>query len=65
LSDILIHLGGLGLACQRIKEIDINPLIVFNGSPIAVDASIQLTTTEITLKNKKLPMLKGRLLGDE
>ena len=65
LSDILIHLGGLGLACQRIQEIDINPLIVFNGSPIAVDASIQLTTTEITLKNKKLSMLKGRLLGDE
>ncbi|MDO9111674.1 MAG: acetate--CoA ligase family protein [Desulfatirhabdiaceae bacterium] len=46
LSDILIHLGGLGLACQRIQEIDINPLIVFNGNPIAVDASIQLTTTE-------------------
>jgi len=42
LSDILIHLGRLGLACPQIQEVDINPLIVFNGSPIAVDASIRL-----------------------
>ncbi len=42
LSDILMHLGRLGLACPQIQEVDINPLIVFNGSPIAVDASIQL-----------------------
>lgn len=42
LSDILIHLGRLGLAYPQIQEVDINPLIVFNGSPIAVDASIQL-----------------------
>jgi acetyltransferase len=52
LSDVLIHLGRLGMACPGIQEIDINPLIVFNGSPIAVDASIQLTTTEKNLKNK-------------
>jgi len=43
LADILMHLGRLGLACPQIQEVDINPLIVFNGSPIAVDASIQLT----------------------
>ena len=42
LADILIHLGRLGLACPRIQAIDVNPLIVFNGSPVAVDASIQL-----------------------
>ena len=42
LSDILIHLGELGIACPQIQEIDINPLIVCNGSPIAVDASIVL-----------------------
>ncbi len=46
LCDILIHLGELGLACPQIQEIDINPLIVCNGSPIAVDASIQLATKE-------------------
>jgi acetyltransferase len=44
LSDILIHLGELGLASPQIQEIDINPLIVCNGSPIAVDASIILAT---------------------
>ena len=42
LSDILIRIGELGLACPQIQEIDINPLIVCNGSPIAVDASIIL-----------------------
>ncbi len=42
LSDILIHLGRLALAFPQIQEIDINPLIVFNGNPIAVDASIHL-----------------------
>ncbi|MEI6260618.1 MAG: acetate--CoA ligase family protein [Deltaproteobacteria bacterium] len=44
LSDILIRIGELGLACPQIQEIDINPLIVCNGSPIAVDASIILAT---------------------
>ena len=44
LSGILIRLGELGLACPQIQEIDINPLIVCNGSPIAVDASIILAT---------------------
>lgn len=44
LSDILIRTGELGLACPQIQEIDINPLIVCNGNPIAVDASIILAT---------------------
>ena len=44
LSDILIRIGELGLACPQIQEIDINPMIVCNGSPIAVDASIILAT---------------------
>ncbi len=44
LSDILIRMGELGLACPQIQEIDINPLIVCNGNPIAVDASIILAT---------------------
>ena len=44
LSDILICLGEIGLSCPQIQEIDINPLIVCNGGPIAVDASIILAT---------------------
>ncbi|MBI5593876.1 MAG: acetate--CoA ligase family protein [Deltaproteobacteria bacterium] len=46
LSDILIYLGEIGFACPQIQEIDINPLIVCNGDPVAVDASIQLMTKE-------------------
>jgi len=44
LADILIHLGRLGLACPQIQEVDINPLIVCNGNPVAVDGSILLST---------------------
>jgi len=40
LADILVRLGDLGLAFEQIKEIDINPLIVCEGMPIAVDATI-------------------------
>jgi acyl-CoA synthetase (NDP forming) len=46
LSEILMQLGRLGLACPHVQGIDINPLIVCNGKPIAVDASIQLATKE-------------------
>jgi hypothetical protein len=37
-------MGEIGLSCPQIREIDINPLIVCNGSPIAVDAAIVLAT---------------------
>ena len=40
LADILVRLGELGLAYPQIKEIDLNPLIVSEGKPIAVDATI-------------------------
>jgi acyl-CoA synthetase (NDP forming) len=40
LADILVRLGELGAAFERIKEIDINPLIVREGIPVAVDATI-------------------------
>jgi acyl-CoA synthetase (NDP forming) len=40
LADILVKLGDLGDSFARIKEIDINPLIVSEGLPIAVDATI-------------------------
>ena len=40
LADILVRIGQLGLAYPQIKEIDLNPLIVRNGLPVAVDATI-------------------------
>jgi len=40
LADILCALGDLAMAYPKIKEIDVNPLIVSQGNPIAVDASI-------------------------
>jgi acetyl-CoA synthetase (ADP-forming) len=42
LANILINLGKIGLDHDVIKEIDINPLIVRNGTPIAVDALVVL-----------------------
>lgn len=42
LADILVQLGHLGHAYPRIREIDINPLIVNGGSPIAVDGNVVL-----------------------
>jgi acetyltransferase len=40
LADMLVRLGRLGVAYPRIKAIDINPLIVCEGLPVAVDATI-------------------------
>jgi acetyl-CoA synthetase (ADP-forming) len=42
LADLLINLGSIGLENQAIKEIDINPIKLINGKPIAVDALIVL-----------------------
>ncbi len=42
LADILVRLGRLGAAGERIREIDLNPLVVAAGRPVAVDASIIL-----------------------
>ncbi len=42
LAQILINIGELGLAYPRIREIDINPLIIAEGKPVAVDASVIL-----------------------
>jgi acetyltransferase len=44
LADILVRLGDLAVAFEQIKEIDINPLIVQEGRPIAVDATIIIDT---------------------
>jgi acetyltransferase len=38
----LVAVGNLGLACPRIQEIDINPLIITETGAVAVDATIIL-----------------------
>jgi acetate---CoA ligase (ADP-forming) subunit beta len=40
----LVGIGNLGMAHDDIAEIDINPLIVTGGQPVAVDALVILTT---------------------
>ena len=42
LANILITLGTIGLEHDVIKEIDINPLKVLDGKPVAVDALVVL-----------------------
>jgi len=44
LADILIQVGQIGLDQEKIKEIDINPLIISGTKPIAVDALIVLAS---------------------
>ena len=41
----LVGIGNLGMAYDEIAEIDINPLIVTDGSPVAVDALVILKTS--------------------
>jgi acyl-CoA synthetase (NDP forming) len=42
LADILIKVGQIGMENDRIKEIDINPVILSGSKPIAVDALVVL-----------------------
>lgn len=42
LADILIKVGEIGLKEDRIQEIDINPLILAGGRPVAVDGLVIL-----------------------
>jgi acetyltransferase len=42
LGNWLIKLGWLALNVEKIKEIDVNPLLMVDGEPIAVDATIML-----------------------
>jgi acetate---CoA ligase (ADP-forming) subunit beta len=42
LGSILINLGRLGMENERVQEVDVNPLIIEKGSPVAVDALIAL-----------------------
>ncbi|MBN2283693.1 MAG: acetate--CoA ligase family protein [Deltaproteobacteria bacterium] len=42
LADILLALGRIGLEYEAVREIDINPLKVLDGKPVAVDALVVL-----------------------
>jgi acetyl-CoA synthetase (ADP-forming) len=42
LSGILINVGNIGMEHDRVKEIDINPVLLRKGKPIAVDALVVL-----------------------
>jgi acyl-CoA synthetase (NDP forming) len=48
LADILIAVGQIGLDHPQVKEIDINPLKIRKGKPIAVDALVVLKAGETT-----------------
>ena len=42
LAEMLITVGRIGIENENIKEIDINPVIISNGKPVAVDALVVL-----------------------
>lgn len=42
MADLLVRLGELGSRESRIRQIDINPVVVRYGAPLAVDASVVL-----------------------
>ena len=42
LAEILLGLAGAGQGDERIRSIDLNPLIVSGGRPVAVDALVEL-----------------------
>jgi len=44
LADMLITVGRIGIENDMIKEIDINPVIIADGKPVAVDALVVLET---------------------
>lgn len=42
LAEILINAGRIGLENEKVKEIDINPVIISGNKPVAVDALLVL-----------------------
>ena len=42
LAEMLIKVGQIGIENENIKEIDINPVIISSGNPVAVDALVIL-----------------------
>jgi len=53
LSHCLQQLGQIGLDHPAVREIDINPLVVRNGSPVAVDALVVLQTPAVQAAEEK------------
>jgi acetyltransferase len=45
LAEWLIRLGWLAMKFEKIQEIDVNPLLIVEGEPVAVDATIILRGT--------------------
>jgi acetyltransferase len=45
LANWLIRLGWLALKFEKIQEVDVNPLLIVDGEPVAVDATIVLTSS--------------------
>jgi len=50
MAQILVNLGNLGAAYSQIEQIDINPVIVSAGSPVAVDATVILRSEKLCQK---------------
>lgn len=42
MAEILVNTGRIGMEHERIKEIDVNPLKIRDGQPVAVDALVVL-----------------------
>jgi acetyltransferase len=47
IADILVRLSQLAADCPEIKVLDINPLIITGGRPVAVDARLSIAPSEV------------------
>jgi len=52
MADILVRLGDLGTTDPHIGQIDINPMAVSGGSPVAIDANIILNASVMRKKRE-------------
>jgi acyl-CoA synthetase (NDP forming) len=52
MADLLVALGNLGSAYSEIEQIDINPVAVSKGVPVAVDATVILKPLEPSRREK-------------
>ena len=59
LADLLVGLGRLAVERPDIESVDVNPLIVVNGKPLAVDALVVTNTTAHTR-----PAVQRRATGE-
>ena len=55
LAGILVRLAALGSAFPQIEEIDINPLVISGGSPVAVDAAIVVADSDASRQETAEP----------